>query len=66
MLTPEMREAREIAWDLEYEVRYTMHRLEKLYSAMYAGDTSEVTRTRVRRLEAVLSALQGFPEVLAG
>ncbi|MEJ1200175.1 MULTISPECIES: hypothetical protein [unclassified Streptomyces] len=65
-MTPEILEERDIAWNREYEWRYTSHRLEKLYSAMRAGDTSTYTSERVARLEAVLAAMQGHPSALAG
>ncbi|MFH9432340.1 hypothetical protein [Streptomyces sp. NPDC017230] len=64
-MTPEILEARDIAWNREYEWRYTVHRLEKLYSAQQAGEANPYTRERVARLEAVLAAMQGHPGALA-
>ncbi|MFE0789147.1 hypothetical protein ACFW4T_28570 [Streptomyces mutabilis] len=65
-MTNEERDAVDIAWDFEYEWRYTLHRLERLYSAQRAGDDSVYTRERAQRLEAVLAAMQGHPSALAG
>ncbi|MGW8659596.1 hypothetical protein ACWGMU_23240 [Streptomyces diastaticus] len=46
------------------EIRFTMFRLDCLYRLQRRGDRTELTRQRVGRLEAVLTALQGHPEAL--
>ncbi|MBX4176406.1 MULTISPECIES: hypothetical protein [Streptomyces] len=49
---------------LAAEIRYTSFRLDVLYRRQQKGDRSVLTRQKVERLEALLSALQGHPEAL--
>lgn len=49
----------------EDEIEHLTRRLDALYAAQRGGDGSVYLTTRVKRLEAVLSALQGYPEALA-
>ncbi|MFE9503787.1 hypothetical protein ACFYO6_14855 [Streptomyces anthocyanicus] len=49
---------------LAAEIRYTSFRLDVLYRRQHKGDRSVLTRQKVERLEALLSALQGHPEAL--
>ncbi|MET9309232.1 hypothetical protein ABZX68_28620 [Streptomyces cellulosae] len=49
---------------LAAEIRYTTFRLDVLYRRQHKGDRSALTRQRVERLEALLAALQGYPEAL--
>lgn len=49
----------------EDEIEHLTRRLDALYAAQRGGDGSVYLTTRVRRLEAVLSALQGYPQALA-
>ncbi|MFC8566268.1 hypothetical protein ACFUIW_10965 [Streptomyces sp. NPDC057245] len=49
---------------LAAEIRHTTARLEALYAAQYRGDRTVLTRQRVERLEALLTAFQGYPEAL--
>ncbi|KMS91731.1 hypothetical protein ACZ91_08810 [Streptomyces regensis] len=58
-------EAEEAAFLRELEWRHITRQLEALYGAVRAGEGSEYTRQRIRRLEALQAALQGFPEALA-
>ncbi|MDI6411105.1 hypothetical protein QLX52_20020 [Streptomyces albus] len=46
---------------LAAEIRYTTVRLDVLYRRQHKGDRSVLTRQKVERLEALLSALQGHP-----
>ncbi|PBC82975.1 MULTISPECIES: hypothetical protein [unclassified Streptomyces] len=47
------QDAKEAAWERELEWRQTTRKLEALYGAVRAGDGSEYTRQRIRRLEAL-------------
>ncbi|MFZ3595446.1 hypothetical protein [Streptomyces sp. BH104] len=47
------------------EFRRVSAKLEALYAAVRAGDTSTLTRQRVERLEALQAALCGFPGQLS-
>lgn len=58
-------EAEEAAFLRELEWRQITRKLEALYGAVRAGEGTEYTRQRIRRLEALQAALQGFPEALA-
>ncbi|MFD4633346.1 hypothetical protein ACFVYR_34990 [Streptomyces sp. NPDC058284] len=58
-------DAEEATFSLEAEVRQISRNLDRLYRAMAAGDTSQYTRQRIRRTEALLAALQGFPAAMA-
>ncbi|MYS45203.1 hypothetical protein GTY23_33405 [Streptomyces sp. SID5998] len=49
---------------LAAEIRYISFRLDVLYRRQHKGDRSVLTRQKVERLEALLSALQGHPEAL--
>ncbi|MGW7277029.1 hypothetical protein ACWGIV_01705 [Streptomyces sp. NPDC054844] len=49
---------------LAAEIRYTSFRLDVLYRRQHKGDRSVLTRQKVERLEALLSALQGYPQAL--
>ncbi|MGW6293020.1 hypothetical protein [Streptomyces sp. NPDC055058] len=49
---------------LAVEIRYTTFRLDVLYRRQYKGDRTVLTRQKIERLEALLSALQGYPEAL--
>ncbi|MFE7626323.1 hypothetical protein P8A18_15970 [Streptomyces castrisilvae] len=49
---------------LAAEVLYLTARLEEAYEAQYMGDETFLTRQRIARLEGLLAALQGFPEVM--
>lgn len=49
---------------LAAEIRYTSFRLDVLYRRQHKGDRTALTRQKVERLEALLSALQGHPEAL--
>ncbi|MGW0135163.1 hypothetical protein [Streptomyces sp. NPDC003299] len=49
---------------LAAEIRYTSVRLDVLYRRQRRGDRTVLTRQKVERLEALLSALQGHPEAL--
>ncbi|MEU5578114.1 hypothetical protein ABZ791_09040 [Streptomyces huasconensis] len=57
--------AREAARERAAEVRALTHRLESLYALQYAGDRTTRLAARVARLEALLAALQGFPDAMA-
>ena len=59
------QEAQEAAWFRQVEWQRITRQLEALYGAVRAGDGSVYTRQRIRRLEALQAALQGFPEALA-
>lgn len=59
------QEAEEAAFYREVEWKRITRTLEGLYGAVRAGDGSTITRERIGRLEALLAALQGFPEALA-
>ncbi|MEW2321675.1 hypothetical protein AB0926_11295 [Streptomyces griseoincarnatus] len=50
---------------LAAEIRYTTFRLDVLYRRQHKGDRTVLTRQRVERLEALLAALQGFPDALS-
>ncbi|MBQ0974756.1 hypothetical protein KBZ00_27040 [Streptomyces sp. RK31] len=50
---------------LAAEIRYTTFRLDVLYRRQHKGDRTALTRQRVERLEALLAALQGFPDALS-
>lgn len=58
-------EAEEAAFLRELEWRHITRQLEALYDAVRAGEGTEYTRQRIRRLEALQAALQGFPEALS-
>ncbi|OKK02736.1 hypothetical protein AMK26_24440 [Streptomyces sp. CB03234] len=58
-------EAEEAAFLRELEWRHITRQLEALYGAVRAGNGTEHIRQRIRRLEALQAALQGFPEALA-
>lgn len=62
---PELRSFKDADLDLLYEVRTLTRRLDGLYAAQAAGDESVLLRDRVRRLEALLMAMQGHPEALS-
>lgn len=49
---------------LAAEIRHMTVRLDVLYRRQHKGGHTALTRQRAERLEAVLSALQGHPEVL--
>ncbi|MEW2573592.1 hypothetical protein [Streptomyces sp. NPDC047070] len=53
--------------DLDFlmEFRALSRRLDALYASQAAGNDSVLLRDRARRLEALLSAMQGFPEAMA-
>ncbi|MGV2916367.1 hypothetical protein [Streptomyces alfalfae] len=59
------QDAKEAAWERELEWRQITRKLEALYGAVRAGEGTEYSRQRIRRLEALQAALQGFPEALA-
>ncbi len=47
------------------EIEHLLTRLDGLYAAQRGGDGSVYLATRIRRCEALLSALQGFPAAIA-
>ncbi|MBT3153067.1 hypothetical protein HTV45_19715 [Streptomyces sp. CHD11] len=47
------------------EWRHITRRLDTLYAAQFAGDTSVLTAQRIRQYEALQMALCGSPEALA-
>jgi hypothetical protein len=50
--------------ELAIEYRRLSRRLDALYAAQTAGDSSVYTRQRIARLEALQQAFMGFPEAL--
>lgn len=63
-----MSGAKRNGWQMlchEDEVTHIMATLNRLYAAQYGGDRTLLTAQKVRRWEAVLTALQGDVEALA-
>ncbi|GGX12643.1 hypothetical protein [Streptomyces chartreusis] len=65
-MTREEFDARNAAWDQEYEYLTVSRRLDRLYAARSAGDTTVYLAQRIDRTERLLQAMLGFPEQLAG
>ncbi|MEU6391062.1 hypothetical protein [Streptomyces sp. NPDC046939] len=57
-------DAEEAAFNRELEWRQITRKLEALYGAVRAGDSTAYTRQRITRLEALQQALMGFPGAL--
>lgn len=47
------------------EVVFIERQLDELYDVLRRGEGTVLQRARVKRLEALCSALQGFPEALS-
>ncbi|WP_409470769.1 hypothetical protein [Streptomyces sp. HC307] len=60
-----MRWTEDPALERQIEMRRITRKLDALYAAQAAGDSSVLTRQRVERLEALQQALMGFPAALA-
>ncbi|MGW6791782.1 hypothetical protein [Streptomyces chartreusis] len=64
-MTREQFDASDAAWNREVEYLTISRRLDRLYAARSAGDTTVYLAQRIDRTERLMQALMGFPEQLA-